>query len=99
MIKLLTYLSCTVQLDVEGAELEVLEGMTEAHWAIVDQFWIEVLDVSGRLARVRQLLAGHGFEVKVFQEELEIMGVFKMYAVAASRPRTGPGAAGTRSLK
>jgi hypothetical protein len=25
--------------------------------------------------------------VKVFQEELEIMGVFKMYAVAASRPR------------
>ncbi len=72
---------------MEGAELEVLQGMTEAHWAMVDQLWIEVLDVEGRLGKVTDLLKQHGFEVKVFQEELEIMGVFKMYAVAASRPR------------
>lgn len=72
---------------MEGAELEVLEGMSEAHWAAVDQFWIEVLDVAGRLGKVTDLLKAHGLEVKVFQEELEIMGVFKMYAVAASRPR------------
>ena len=74
---------------MEGAELEVLEGMSEAHWATVDQFWIEVLDVNGRLGKVTDLLKAHGFDTKVFQEELEIMGVFKMYAVAASRPRRG----------
>ena len=61
--------------------------MSEAHWAAVDQFWIEVLDVDGRLGKVTDLLKAHGLEVKVFQGELEIMGVFKMYAVAASRPR------------
>ncbi len=78
---------CNAQLDVEGAELEVLEGMTEAHWGLVDQFWIEVLDANGRLGKVTDLLKQHGFEVKVFQEELDLMDVIHMYAVVGSRPR------------
>ena len=72
---------------MEGAELEVLEGMSEAHWAAVDQFWIEVLDVDGRLGKVTDLLKAHGLEVKVFQEELDLMDVIHMYAVVGSRPR------------
>ena len=73
------------QLDVEGAELSVLEGMTEQHWAMVDQMWIEVLDVRGRLARVVQLLTQHGFDVDVGTENMRLMETLKMFAVTAVR--------------
>lgn len=35
--RLLNVEYCLLQLDVEGAELEILEGMTEDCWARVDQ--------------------------------------------------------------
>ena len=80
-----------VQLDVEGAELDVLEGMTEQHWAMVDQVWIEVLDVHGRMARVVQLLQNHGFTVSTTVEDglSQLMTTIGMHAVLASRSANG----------
>ncbi len=72
---------------MEGAELDVLDSMSDAHWAMVDQMWIEVLDVRGRLARITTLLQLHGFDVDIAVEDMLLMRTLKMFAVTAVRRR------------
>lgn len=57
-----------LKIDVERAELDVLEGIEEADWPKVGQIAIEVHDEGGRLADIDRLLAGRGFRVKTEQE-------------------------------
>ena len=57
-----------LKIDVERAELEVLEGIDEADWPAIDQIVAEVHDENGRLAEVTSLLVRQGFEVTVEQE-------------------------------
>ncbi|MER7815524.1 FkbM family methyltransferase [Streptomyces sp. NPDC096153] len=59
-----------LKIDVERAELDVLEGVPEQLWPKVRRVVTEVHDVEGRLAHVRTLLRDKGFTVKDGQEDL-----------------------------
>jgi FkbM family methyltransferase len=49
-----------LKIDCEGAELDVLLGIEEADWPRIGSLVVEVADVDGRLATIRELLARHG---------------------------------------
>lgn len=70
-----------LKIDVERAELDVLNGIEDRHWPLVKQVVAEVHDEEGRLAEVRRLLAGRGLAVTVDQDErMRSTGVFVLYA-------------------
>jgi FkbM family methyltransferase len=73
-----------LKVDVEGAELQVLMGVEDAHWPRVQQVVVEVHDIEGRLARVRALLEGHGFSV-VCEQDAALRGtaLHNLYATRA----------------
>ena len=52
-----------LKLDVEGAELEILQGVNSEHWPRIGAITAEVEDVSDRLEAVASLLLGRGFRV------------------------------------
>lgn len=54
-----------LKVDVEGAELEVLQGIDKEHWPLVRQALLEVQDLDDRLAAVTELLRAHGLEPSV----------------------------------
>ncbi len=77
-----------LKVDVQRAELEVLGGIDEEHWAAIDQVVMEVHDApgtesEGRIAEVLALLDGHGFRAVAEQDEL-LVGTdrYNVYAVA-----------------
>lgn len=64
-----------LKVDVERAELEVLQGIEEADWPKVRQLVVEVHDVEGRLAAVQALLQGRaGFRVCVVDQDSQLTG-------------------------
>ncbi|WP_329171564.1 FkbM family methyltransferase [Streptomyces sp. NBC_01477] len=54
-----------LKIDVEGAELDVLQGVDAAHWPLIDQVILEVQDLDGRLDAVRDLLEAQGLAVAI----------------------------------
>jgi len=50
-----------LKIDVEKAERDVLAGMDDATWELVDQIVVEVHDLQGRLDEILELLAARGF--------------------------------------
>ena len=50
-----------LKVDVEGSELEVLQGIEDRHWGIVEQVVAEVHD--GCTEATKDLLIGEGFRV------------------------------------
>ena len=48
------------QIDVEGFELQVLEGVAAADWHKIDQVAIELHDVAGRASAAEHLLRSRG---------------------------------------
>jgi FkbM family methyltransferase len=73
-----------VKVDVEGAELDVLQGIDEKDWARINRFVIEVQDLHGRLDAVLAALDAHGFDTVVEQPE-EVAQAFHYYLVFANR--------------
>ena len=59
-----------LKVDVEGAELAVLQGLQARHWPLVRQVVLEVFDAADRPAAVATLLASQGFRVKRVPGEL-----------------------------
>jgi len=58
-----------LKIDVEGAEMDILNGISERDWPRIRQIVAEVHDVGGRVELFRQLLVTRGFaEVTVTQE-------------------------------
>ncbi|WP_067798522.1 FkbM family methyltransferase [Actinomadura formosensis] len=57
-----------LKIDVEKAEVEVLEGIDEALWPRIDQIVMEVHDLGGRLRSVVGTLRARGFEVTSDQD-------------------------------
>jgi amino acid adenylation domain-containing protein/FkbM family methyltransferase len=82
-----------LKIDVERAELAVLNGIEPDDWPKVGQLVVEVQDTDGRLDRIVGLLRGHGFRVTVDRQE-QLAGA-DLYYVYASRldalPRPVPG--------
>jgi FkbM family methyltransferase len=50
-----------IKVDVEGAELDVLRGIADSQWPLIDQFILEVQDLRGRLRTICQMLHDRGF--------------------------------------
>lgn len=70
-----------MKIDVERAELDVLNGIDDADWPRIDQIVAEVHDDNGRLASVAALLAARGFSLEVEQEPtMHGTGVHLVYA-------------------
>lgn len=67
-----------MQIDVEGCEQEVLQGMDERCWRITQQLVVEVHAVGDRVAFVRAELCARGFRVAV--RPVEVTGVVLLYA-------------------
>lgn len=61
-----------LKIDVEGAELDVLRGVTEADWSGIRQVVAEVHDLDGRCRDVKALLERQGFIV-----DLQANGLFQ----------------------
>ena len=53
-----------LKVDVEGAEEEILSGISARDWPRIEQVVAEVHDENGRLARFETLLRAHGFTVQ-----------------------------------
>jgi len=71
-----------LKIDVERAELDVLNGIDDQDWPRIRQVVAEVHDEGDRLTGVRSLLERHGFMVVVDQEDnMKSTGVFVVYAV------------------
>jgi FkbM family methyltransferase len=78
-----------LKIDVQRAEYDVLKGIADRHWPLIQQISMEVHDeagspTDGRVRQVTELLAREGFEVKVEVEEM-LRGTGR-YAVYAVRP-------------
>ncbi len=59
-----------LKIDCEGAELLVLEGISDAHWSSIRQIVVEVHDENGRLEKLTALLRSRGFtKLTVVHEE------------------------------
>ncbi|SFS90755.1 FkbM family methyltransferase [Saccharopolyspora flava] len=54
-----------LKVDVEGAELEVLQGLDEPDWQRIQQCVLEVQDFDDRLNTILELLHTHGFTTTV----------------------------------
>jgi FkbM family methyltransferase len=52
-----------LKIDVEGAEWDVLQGISDADWPRIEQIAAEVHDENGRLKQFCELLEARGFEV------------------------------------
>ncbi len=53
-----------LKIDVEKAEIDVLEGIRPGDWDKIRAVALELHDFEGRGERVRRMLEGHGFEVE-----------------------------------
>ncbi len=79
-----------LKVDVEKAELTVLEGVDDADWPKVQQVIVEVHDEEGRLAAITSLLERHGFQVVVDQEaSLVGTNLYNVYAVRTPAAASG----------
>lgn len=58
-----------LKVDVEGAELEVIKGLDDAHWALVRNVVVETWEPSGIRPEIEGLLESKGFTVS--REEAE----------------------------
>jgi len=72
-----------LKIDVERAELQVLQGVAPEHWPAIRHVAVEVHDERGNLGRCRDLLAGLGFDVRVTQDP-DARGT-ELYEIDASR--------------
>lgn len=52
-----------LKVDVEGAELDVLGGLDDAHWALVRNIVVEICDLRGELGELEGLLKSKGFSI------------------------------------
>lgn len=52
-----------LKIDVEGAELRVLQGIAGEHWPLIEQVVLEGHDHGGRLDEIRGLLTDNGFRI------------------------------------
>ncbi len=89
-----------LKVDVQRAELDVLRGIADEHWPLVEQVVMEVHDApgeasEGRVAEIVALLEARGFEAVAEQDEV-MRGTdrYNLYAVRRGRRNAGANGAG-----
>jgi amino acid adenylation domain-containing protein/FkbM family methyltransferase len=74
-----------LKIDVQKAELDVLEGIHETDWPRIRQVVVEVHDIEGRAARIAALLAARGYAARIGEPSPLHQGSVIRF-VYASRP-------------
>lgn len=77
-----------LKIDAEKSELEVLRGIEEEHWPLVEQIVMEVHDrTRAAVQSIEEQLTGRGFRCAVVEEKLlEDSGLFNIYATRRAAP-------------
>ena len=85
-----------LKIDAEKSESDIIQGIEEAHWPLIDQLVIEVHDRTGEAVKqLEQLLIRKGYTCAIEQEKLlENSGLFNIYA---TRPEGADASADTPS--
>lgn len=73
-----------LKVDVEGAELDVLAGLSDAHWNLVQNVVLEITDIDGGMAAVEGFLRSKNFSVSRTSPDWALEG-FKMFMLVAKR--------------
>ncbi|OAR02297.1 hypothetical protein LLEC1_05851 [Akanthomyces lecanii] len=73
-----------LKIDVEGAELSVLEGIDDDDWAKFQNIVLETCDLSGLRVELNALLESKGFTVKTVEAEWSPHDA-KFYLIVARR--------------
>ena len=94
-----------LKIDVQRAELDVLRGIGDEHWPLVEQVVMEAHDApgeasEGRVAEIVALLEARGFEAVAEQDEV-MRGTdrFNLYAVRRGRRSADASDASGASLR
>lgn len=75
-----------LKIDVEKSEIDVLAGIDQDVWAMVEQVAVEVHDLDGALRTAREMLVAQGFAVRAWQSPL--MRGTVIHAMTGIRNRT-----------
>jgi FkbM family methyltransferase len=67
-----------LKIDVEGAELEVFEGISQEHWPMIQQISLEPDHYQKHEPMIRELLESKGFHVTSVQDHIQSTGDFGM---------------------
>jgi FkbH-like protein/FkbM family methyltransferase len=86
-----------LKIDAEKSEIEILRGIAEEHWPLIEQIVMEVHDrTRAAVQSIEEQLTARGFRCAVVEEKLlEDSGLFNIYATrrapvaAASEAETG----------
>ncbi|WP_280503468.1 FkbM family methyltransferase [Nocardia farcinica] len=71
-----------LKIDVERAELDVLNGVGDTDWPRIRSVVAEVHDIEGRLARIEDMLRDHGLTSRTRQDpSLQGTELYEVYAV------------------
>lgn len=73
-----------LKVDVEGAELDVLQGLDDKHWDLINNIVVELCDSKGELAMAEALLDSKGFTVTTERPDWAPEDL-KMYMLVAKR--------------
>eukprot|EP00475_Leptophrys_vorax_P020625 TRINITY_DN2826_c0_g1_i3.p1 TRINITY_DN2826_c0_g1~~TRINITY_DN2826_c0_g1_i3.p1 ORF type:complete len:263 (-),score=89.12 TRINITY_DN2826_c0_g1_i3:16-804(-) len=76
-----------IKIDVEGAEFDVLKGIDDKHYKLIEQAVVEVHDVGNtRVSQIVDFLRQRGFKnIVVDQEHLELHKIMKIFTVYATK--------------
>ena len=66
-----------LKIDVEGAELDILEGIEDQHWPHILQIVMEVHDIQNRLDNIKTMLLDKGFK-KVMTIQSDVSKILKL---------------------
>jgi len=70
-----------LKIDVEKSELDVIAGIEEQHWPMIQQIVLEVHDIDDRVRAVKLLLESHGFTMTIVQgTNFRGTGLYDVYA-------------------
>jgi len=79
-----------LKIDVEKAEIDVLNGIDETDWPKIHQLVIEVHDVDKGLEEIIQQLRRRGYRVVVQQDsELKNTNLYNVYAISEAKYISG----------
>ena len=70
-----------LKIDVEKSELDVIAGIDEQHWPMIQQIVLEVHDIDQRVRTVKRLLESHDFTTTIVQgTNFRGTGLYDVYA-------------------
>jgi amino acid adenylation domain-containing protein/FkbM family methyltransferase len=72
-----------LKIDVEKAEIDVIQGIDDKHWPLIENLFIEVHDIDGRLQYMSALLDRKGYFI-YYEQDAVLLGT-NVYSLFASR--------------